>query len=168
MTAFISRFVDTVYRTEPGVCMEDLSGSQLPEPYSPNAPQMTGWANLLRDSDVVWTRSSFPSQASAATSNGFGGLDGVHQQWEWNFPPTGVHVRKKIAGKVVNASGAAVSGATVQCFNTSTGLLVDTQTTLVDGTFVCGDPNNTNNFLVGFLSGSPDTFGTTDDNLTGT
>jgi hypothetical protein len=116
-------------------------------------------------SDIIWTRSSFPAMFS--DSNKVSAEDVMAERWEWYWPPTGCHVRKKVIGKVLNASGAAVSSATVMLFNTATGLLVDTQTSAPDGSFTCGDPNAVNCFAVADLAGSPETAGTTIQELTG-
>lgn len=120
---------------------------------------------MAQDIDTLWTRSSFPSQAS---SNGFGGLDGMHQYWEWNWPPTGCHVRKVVSGVVTDCAGVPQANVTVQLFNTATGLLVDTQTSAADGSYQCGDPNAVACFAVGYLPDTPDTAGTTLNTITGT
>ena len=116
-----------------------------------------------QDVDILWQRSSFPGQESAPNNI----FDGMHQYWEWCFPPSGCCVRKVVSGTVVDVNGNAVSGATVQLFNTATGALVDTQTSQADGSYKVGDPNNVASFAVGYLSGSPDTTGATVDTLTG-
>jgi Carboxypeptidase regulatory-like domain len=121
----------------------------------------------LSEVDIDWPRSSFPQQATAV-GGGFTGLDGMHQNWEMDFAPLGAHVRKVVRGVVYDAANNPVSGATVRLFNTSTGVLVDTQTTAADGSFTCGDPNAVNCFAVAYLAGSPDTTGLTVNNLTGT
>ena len=73
---------------------------------------MTAWSNRLRDTDVLWTRSSFPNQTDpGGNGSGFAGLEAAHQAWEWNWPPTGVHVRKKVSGTVLTSTGVPVSGA---------------------------------------------------------
>ncbi len=137
-----------------------------PADYRFSMPQRYGVGNEWRFTDVLWTRSSFPSKPG--TSNGFNGLDSAHQQWEWNCPLTGTCVRKSITGTVVSANGVAVSGATVKLFNNATGLLVDTQTTAGDGSYTCGDPNNVACIAVAYLAGSPDTAGVTVNTVTGT
>ena len=139
--------------------------SVQPADYRTTLPQ-SAEGNALY-SDVLWPRSSFPGQITGAC-NGFAGLDSAHQQWEWNLPPTGNHTGKKITGIVRDSNGVAVSGATVWLFNTSTGLLVDTQTTAADGSYTCNDPNAVACFAVGYLTGSPDTAGVTVDTITGT
>ncbi len=119
---------------------------------------------LLQEVDVLWVRSSFPTQSHG---NGFNGSDAAHQNWEWSWPPTGVHVRKVISGAVQNSSGVAQAGATVYLFNTATGLLVDTYTSDGDGGYRVGDPNAVACFAVGYEAGSPDTTGATVNTLTG-
>lgn len=142
---------------EPGMNQND--NSLQPPDYRNSPPQMMAWSNMLRDSDILWPRSSFPHAAVP---------DGAHQYWEWNWPPTGVHVRKKIIGLVLNSSGAAVSGATVNLFNSgSPPVWVDSATSAVDGSYAVGDPNATNCFAVADLAGSPETAGTTIQELTG-
>lgn len=125
---------------------------------------------LLQEVDVTWTRSSMlGSGGQDGIVSGAGGI--LHadcQRWEWNFPPTGCHVRKVVSGVVRNSSGVGVAGATVQLFNTSTGLLVDTQTTASDGSYTCGDPNAVSCFAIAYLPGSPDTAGTTVNTVAGT
>lgn len=147
----------------------DYSGVQFSEPNMPNPPYKTGWGNDLRDTDVLWTRSSvLGAGGEDGVASGQGGI--LHadcQRWEWNFPPTGCNVRKVVQGLVVNGSLQGVAGATVQLFNTATGLLVDTQISKSDGTYICGDPNATTCFAVGYLPDSPDTEGTTVNTLTG-
>lgn len=130
---------------------------------------MTAWSNHLRDTDVLWTRSSFPNQTDpGGNGSGFAGLEAAHQAWEWNWPPTGVHVRKKVSGTVLTSTGVPVSGATVRLFNTATGLQVDTQTTGVDGSFTLGDPNAVNCFAVADATvSSTEESGTTIQELTG-
>lgn len=138
-----------------------------PPDYRQSLPETRGHqGNNLRDTDVVWTRCSFPQQGGGG--NGFFSLDSAHQFWEWNFPPSGCHVRKIISGVVVNASGVPVAGVTVDLFNTLTGLQVDTQISASDGSFTCGDPNAVNCFAVADIAGSPETAGTTIQSLTGT
>lgn len=134
--------------------------------YRTSPPEMTGAGPDFRYSDILWARVSFPAQLSG-NSNGFAGLDSAHQHWEWNFPPTGCHVRKVITGIVKDSSGNPVSGATVMLYNTTTGLLVDTQTSQGDGSYKCGDPNNVASFAVGYKTGSPDTAGATVNTVTG-
>lgn len=144
--------------------------SLQPVEYRVNSPGMGGrYDPNWRNTDILWPRSSFPSQLDAGSGgNGMGGLDGAHQFWEWNWPPTGSHTRKMISGTVKDSSGNAVSGATVMLFNTATGLLVDTATSGSDGTYTVGDPNNVASFAVADKSGSPETAGTTVQTLTGT
>src|SRR5579863_3145453 len=138
-------------RKEPGNA-QNLDVLQPPD-YRNSPPQMYAWSNDLRDTDILWPRSKILGAGGQdGVGSGQGGvLDAVNQQWEWNFPPTGVHVRKKVSGQVLDSNSNPVSGATVQLFNTSTGLLVDTQTSAVDGSFTCGDPNATNCFAVADL-----------------
>ncbi len=168
MTALLEARAAVGGRIEPGRCMND--GTLQPADYRTAPPQMSAWMNQLRDSDVLWTRSS---QLGAAGQNGTpSGQGGIIQadcqRWEWNFPPTGCHVRKVVSGVVLNASSVPIAGATVNLYNTATGLLVDTQTSQADGTYTCGDPNATNCFAVAYLAGSPDTAGTTLNTITGT
>lgn len=95
-----------------------------------------------------------------------GGSPGYNRT-EWERPNvwTGVHRRKLITGLVVDASSNPVSGATVNLYNTSTGIQVDTQTSASDGTYIVGDPNNVNCFVTA-ISGA--TQGITINTLTGT
>ncbi len=169
MSAFIVRNLNLngPQLMEQGYMRNDDSLSQIPEPYAYSPPQTTGWGNLLRDTDILWPRTSFPGQNGTANGNQNGVIDGTHQYWEWNWPPTGVHVRKKISGVVVNASSVPQSGVTVSLFNTATGILVDQQISASDGSFTCGDPNNVNCFLVADVAGSPELSGTTIQELTG-
>lgn len=119
---------------------------------------------LDRQVDVLWVRSSFPNFPGG---NGWNGLDAQHQNWEWCWAPTGCHVGKKISGVTRDSGGAAIGNVTVQLFNTSTGTLVDTVTSDGGGSYTAEDPNDTTNFAVGYLDGSPDTAGTTVNDLTG-
>ena len=63
---------------------------------------------------------------------------------------------------------AVLGSATVQIFNTATGLLVDTVTSDSAGNYFASDPNAVNCFAVAYEAGSPDVAGTTKNNLTGT
>ncbi len=124
---------------------------------------------LFNTIEAQWRRSGFGGglgmQASAAIQ------DNMSQMWDWSVyasPGQGTHVPKKVSGQVIDSNNNPVSGATVQLFNTSTGLLVDTQTTGAGGTYVANDPNATTNFANAYLSGSPDTAGTTIDTISGT
>lgn len=169
MTAWL-RITGSAALTPMGVGQSQNDDVLQPPDYRNSLPQTRGWMDQLRDTDVTWTRTS---------TLGSGGQDGIVagaggimqadcQRWEWNFPPTGCHVRKVISGVVVDSGGNPVSGATVKLFNTATGLLVDTQTTASDGSYSCGDPNAVNCFAVADLAGSPETAGTTIQALTGT
>ncbi len=152
-----------------GVCILDgyCKNDDVLQPvdYRTTLPQTRD--GIDRFTDVLWTRTSFPSQVTNV-GNGFPGLDSAHQLWEWNFPPTGCAVRKVVSGTVKDSNGAAVSGATVYLFNTATGALVDTQTSDADGSYRCGDPNNVASFAVGYKTGSPDTTGATVNTVAGT
>lgn len=119
----------------------------------------------ISSSDALWPRSSFQGADGTAIANIW---DGAHQIWEWNFPPTGVHVRKKISGVTKDSTGAVLGGATVQIFNTTTGLLVDTVVSDSAGNYYASDPNAVSCFAVGYETGSPDVAGTTVNTLTGT
>jgi hypothetical protein len=123
-----------------------------------------------RDADVLWIRSSFPNQIGVG-GNGCNSLDSAHQEWEWDIHPTGCHVRKKVTGIAYDFNGKAIPSAVVQLFNTSTGLLVDTQTADGAGNFTVEDPNNTTNFMVGYAAGAAkdggDEAGTSVNTLTG-
>ncbi len=157
-------------RIDVGNCQNDFSGVQIAEPFSPNAPQMTGWANMLDLVDPLWTRTNMPGATGQdGIASGQGGiLQADCQRWEWAWPPTGCHVRKLVSGVVINGTTRnPVSGATVRLFNTATGLLVDTQTSGSDGSFTCGDPNAVNCFAVADIAGSPELAGTTIQELTG-
>lgn len=138
-----------------------------PTDYRFSPPQMTGAVDMGRATDILWPRSSFQGTsdngATVATI-----WESAHQMWEWNFPPTGVHVRKKISGVTKDSTGAVLAGATVQIFNTSTGLLVDTVVSDSAGNYYASDPNAVNCFAVAYEAGSPDVAGTTKNNLTGT
>ena len=116
-------------------------------------------------SDVVWPRSSLRGADGTAIANIW---ESAHQMWEWIFPPTGVHVEKKISGVTKDSTGAILAGATVMLFNTATGLLVDTVVSDSAGNYYCSDPNAVNCFAVAYEAGSPDVAGTTKNNLTGT
>lgn len=158
----------TIVTTSPQVSLEpgvNFNDDILQSPdYSRSEPYTA--KGRLQDVDILWTRSSFPSMFS--DSNRVSAEDPMTQRWEWNWPPTGCHVRKKVIGVVLNASASPVAGATVMLFNTATGLLVDTQTSAADGSFTCGDPNAVNCFAVADIAGSPETSGTTIQELTGT
>lgn len=123
-------------------------------------------ALMLRDSDVLWPRSSFQGTsdngATIATI-----WESAHQVWEWSFQPSGGHVRKKISGMTKDSTGAVLGGATVMLFNTATGLLVDTVVSDSAGNYTTSDPNNVACFAVAYEAGSPDVAGTTKNNLTG-
>lgn len=143
-------------RMEIGTNLNDWSTVAISEPYTPNAPQMTGWANQLNLVDPLWTRSDFLSSGLLTAS-----------YWEWEVRPTGLHRPKLLSGVVYDLNGAPVSGATVWMFNTATGVLVDTQITASDGSFTCGDPNAVNCMLVAYKAGTPDLSAVSSDALTG-
>lgn len=110
--------------------------------------------------DVAWTRSSFRGGMGAAIEN-------MQNVWEWNYPLTGQHSPKKVAGITKDSSGAALGSVTVLLFNTATSLYVDTVVSDSTGAYELSDPNNVSCFVVGYLSGTPDTTGTTKNNLAG-
>lgn len=120
--------------------------------------------------DVMWPRSQGLNGCCMAGGGGGAGIvnpDPAAQIWEWNVDATGNRHRKVISGQVLNSLGATVSGATVMLFNTATGLIVDTQTSDAGGNYQCSDPNAVSCFLVAYLAGSPDTCGTTVDEIVG-
>lgn len=118
-----------------------------------------------RDVDILWVRSSFPGQGFGST-NGFNGCDSSHQYWEFNLmAPTGNHARKRVSGTTKDNTGAALGSCTVNLHNTSTGLLVDTQTSDVNGSYNCEDYNNVSCYAASFKAGSPDVAGVTDNNI---
>ncbi|MDI9847384.1 carboxypeptidase-like regulatory domain-containing protein [Rhodoblastus sp. 17X3] len=120
----------------------------------------------LRFSDVLWPRASFTGGIDANSPCPYV-IEGMHQVWEWNFPATGGHVEKKVIGQTLDSSGAPLAGATVQLFNTATGLLVDTQVSDAGGNYQLSDPNGVACFVVAYEPGSPDVAGTTVNTLTG-
>lgn len=120
--------------------------------------------------DILWPRSQGMNGCVMVGGGGGAGLcnpDPAAQEWEWNVYTTGGRHRTVFTGQVINSSGSTVSGATVMLFNTATGLLVDTQTSDAGGNYRCSDPNAVACFLVAYLAGSPDTCGTTIDELSG-
>src|SRR5271165_2134471 len=75
--------------------------------------------------DILWPR----SQAfGGAGLSGVLNPDPAAQAWEWNVYTTGSRHREVFTGQTLDASGAALGGCTVMLFNTSTGQIVDTQT----------------------------------------
>ena len=87
----------------------------------------------------------------------------------WTFEPrlNGTSWRKMITGTTRDSAGAALGGVTVQLFNTSTGLLVQTVVSDAGGWFSIGDPNAVACFMDGYLAGAPDRSGTTLNTITG-
>lgn len=121
-------------------------------------------SDVPRYSDMLWPRSSLIGQDYTNIAPIW---DPIRQYWEWNWFPTGGHVLKKISGVTLDSAGAALGSAVVQLFNTTTGELVDTQTSDSTGNYVCGDPNAVTCFTVAYKAGSPDIAGTTKNNLVG-
>jgi hypothetical protein len=144
-----------------GYCQND---EVLQAPWYSRSEPYT-YIGRLQDVDILWMRTRFPLQT--AQFAGVAMFCGTAQAWEWNNFPTAGNIDKIVTGIVRDINGNPVSGATVYLFNTSTKLLVDTQTTGPDGVYKCGDPNNTTCFAVGYLAGSPDTTGATPNNLVG-
>ncbi|MGZ4849800.1 MAG: hypothetical protein ACXV2C_00240 [Candidatus Bathyarchaeia archaeon] len=117
--------------------------------------------------NYVWPRSSFTGQDYVNMPMVW---ECRHQQWEYSqiMIPDGQHTRKKITGVTRNSVGTAVNGITVNLYNTTTGALVDSQVSDSAGNYTVTDPNGVSCFVVAYLAGSPDTAGTTKNNLTGT
>lgn len=115
----------------------------------------------------LWPRSSFTGQNYTSIPVVW---ECTHQNWEYDslVAPSGIHVRKKISGVVRDQFGNPQAGVTVQLFNTSNGMLVDTVTTDTSGNYYGSDPNNVNCFAVAYEIGSPDMSGTTLNILVGT
>lgn len=76
---------------------------------------------------------------------------------------------KFIKGQIKDASGAAVAGAVVQAYLTSTDLTIQNlmvATSMSDGTYEVGTPYaGSAHYLIAYLAGSPDTAGTTVNTL---
>jgi hypothetical protein len=117
-----------------------------------------------QDVDVLWPRSGLLGRTDTANCAPI--WDAMRQVWEWNFQPSGTAGPRIISGIVRDATGVVVSGATVQLFNSATGLLVDSATTDAGGNYQMNDPNLVSCFVVAYKTGSPDTFGTTLNTLT--
>ena len=115
--------------------------------------------------DILWPR----SQGLAGCGAAVGALnpDPASQAWEWNVLTTGSRHRKVFTGQTLNAGGSPIGGCTVMLFNTATGQIVDTTTSLSDGSYKLTDPNNVACFVVAYLPGSPDVAGTTVNTLSG-
>jgi hypothetical protein len=146
-------------------CGANLDTSLQSPDYNDKEPYTSIFA--MQEVDILWKRSHF-SNLGSDPADKVNCLNFFWQYWEWCWPPTGCHVPKKVSGIVRDSNGNPVAGATVQLFNTATGTLVDTQTSLSDGSYTCGDPNAVASFAVGYLPDAPDTAGTTVDTLTGT
>jgi hypothetical protein len=116
--------------------------------------------------NFLWPRSSFQGAQNGMAQPLI--TEAAHQMWEWDVQPTGGHVRTRVTGVTRNNVGAPLGGATVQLFNTSTGLLVDTVTSDSAGNYTASDPNAVACFAVAYEAGSPDVAGTTKNNITGT
>lgn len=117
-----------------------------------------------REVDVIWTRSA---RLGADYSNDPKVWDNMPTRWEWCWPPTGQRTPKKISGITKDSTGVPIGGVTVLLFNTATKLFVDTVVSDSAGAYQVSDPNNVTCFEIGYLSGSPDTEGSTKNNLTG-
>lgn len=135
----------------------------------PNDYRMTLWPDGLEGTTQMlsfeWPRASL---LGADFANIAPIWDPTPLLWEWNTLISGQHTRKKLSGIVRDSAGNPIAGATVQIFNTATGLLVDTVTTDSSGAYNASDPNAVNCFAVGYEAGAPDVAGTTVNTITGT
>lgn len=95
-------------------------------------------------------------------------MQSYSQLWEPWTTTAGVSVPKKVRGITRDSTGAVLGNATVQLFNTSTGLLVATAVSDASGNYEVDDPNGVACFVVSYKTGSPDITGATVNTLTGT
>lgn len=91
---------------------------------------------------------------------------------QWDLPQVSdsgqIHL-SAISGQCLNASSVPQINALVQAFLTSTGALAGSTYSDNNGNYVVTTPYlGQAHFLVALLAGSPDIFGTTDNNLTPT
>jgi hypothetical protein len=111
--------------------------------------------------EITWRRSGFLGRADMAI------FDAPANQFEYSDYRSGKSTPKMITGTAYDANGNVLAGATIMLFNTATGLLVETVTADAAGYFRIGDPNGVACFIVAYLAGAPDVFGTTTNTLTG-
>ena len=86
----------------------------------------------------------------------------------WDEPicwDTGAMHLYGFTGQCLDASAVPQQNATVQAFVTATGQLAGTATSDNNGNYSVTTPYPGAHFLVAILAGSPDIFGTTDNNL---
>ncbi len=79
----------------------------------------------------------------------------------------GTKARKIISGLTLNSSGVAVGGVTVRGFQQSNHEYIGSVVSAPDGSYSLPTPYSTAHYVVAYLAGSPDTAGTTVNNLTG-
>jgi hypothetical protein len=139
-------------------------GTHMPVDYQWPAAGLNVSIKSFRDSDLLWPR---PSMLAADITANPLIFDPLGQLWEWNDYSTGHCVPKRIEGRTLNSSGSPIGGCVVQLFNTASGEMVDSGTSDSAGNYSLGDPNAVDCFVVAYLDGSPDTAGTTVNNLTG-
>ncbi len=79
----------------------------------------------------------------------------------------GTKARKIISGITLNSSGVAVGGVTVKGYQQSNDEYIGSVVSASDGAYSLSTPYSTAHYVVAYLAGSPDTAGTSKNNLTG-
>lgn len=120
--------------------------------------------------DRIWTLWTKPMQMSGDLSGGYSQIgqdassSGRWSPWQKAFRGNGS--TKFLRGQCKDATGASISGATVQGFVTSTDVFVGETTSDSQGYYELGTVYPaTNHYLVAYKTGSPDISGTTVNTL---
>lgn len=88
-------------------------------------------------------------------------------QWDIPDPGAGNSGYRKLVGVTRDQGGNIVPNVPVGAYNVTTGSLEASATSDSAGNYVLWVRTSNNYFVAGFLAGSPDRQGTTDNNLTG-
>lgn len=87
--------------------------------------------------------------------------------WLWDPYTPGASTQRAIIGTTVDSNAAALGNCTVKIVRQSDGTTVQTLTSDANGHFEAYVPDTGTYQVIGFISGSPDRAGASDNNLTG-
>lgn len=156
----MSRFTNTVNDTFTNVLYDGTYRVRHMEAYY--QPQ-TEYDIYL--TDVLWPRSRGLNNGAIYDT------DTCYQpQATWyNWPTQNQGSRSVylISGITKNSSGNALGNCTVNAFTTADKVLQGTTTSDGQGNYQCPTFSNGNHFLVAFKTGTPDTAGSTDNDIVG-